>query len=122
MERKKMEEFLNLSDEEFEFVKSVKNNINAILERNFDIWEVQVGIGIFDVLVYVFPQTLVYRLCADNRIKIFKTNTEDVPLTYMEIEINNNEIYNNIVDKLNEKNKNYLSVKLLELTKIEDKI
>jgi hypothetical protein len=120
MGRKKLEEFLNLSDEEFEFVNSVRNNINAILEHKFDVWDIRVGIGIFDVLVYVCGKTLVYRLYADNAIEIFRTNTEDVPLTDIGMKINNNEIYNNIVDKLNEKNKNYLFVKLLELTKIED--
>jgi hypothetical protein len=119
METKKLEEFLDLKDEEFEFVKDVRKHLDAILERDFDIWNVRVGIGIFDVLVYVCPQSFVFRMY-ENKMKIFKADENDDPLTEMVIELINNEIYNNIADKIKEKNKNYLSVKLLELTKIED--
>lgn len=118
MERKKLEEFLDLKDEEFEFIKSVKKHIDAILERDFEIWNVRVGIDIFDVLVYVCPKRFIYRMNKNFIIEIFEVDENDVP-TEMKIELKNNEIYNNIVDKINEKNKNYLSVKLLELTKIE---
>lgn len=118
MERKKLEEFLDLKDEEFEFIKSVRNHIDAILERDFEIWNVRVGIGIFDVLVYVCPKSFIYRMNKNFIIEIFEVDENDVP-TEMKIELKNNLIYNNIVDKINEKNKNYLSVKLLELTKIE---
>lgn len=119
MERKKLEEFLDLNEKEFEFVKDVKKHIDAILERKFDVWNLRVGIGIFDVLLYAYPQTFTYRIHKNFEIEIFKNDENDVPLTEMKIELKNNEVYNNIVDKLNEKNKNYLSVKLLELTKIE---
>lgn len=119
METKKLEEYLNLKDEEFEFVKDVRKHIDAILERDFDVWNVRIGIGIFDVLVYVCPKRFVYRL-HKNSIEIFKADENDVPITEMKVELNNNELYNNIVDKINKKNKNYLSVKLLELAKIED--
>lgn len=119
MERKKLEEFLDFKDEEFEFIKSVKKHIDAILERNFEIWNIRVGIGIFEVLVYAYPKTFIYRMNKNFVIEIFETDENDTPLTEMKIELKNNEIYNNIVDKINEKNKNYLSVKLLELTKVE---
>lgn len=119
MERKKLEEFLDLNEKEFEFVKDVKKHIDAILERKFEVWNLRVGIDIFDVLVYACPKSFIYRMNKNFIIEIFETDGNDVPLTEMKIELKNNEVYNNIVDKLNEKNKNYLSVKLLELTKIE---
>lgn len=120
MERKKLEEFLDLSEKEQEFVNSVKTHIDAILERNFEIWGVRVGIDIFDVLIYNYGNKFIYRMYSDNVIKIYRTDEHDMPLTDLEIAIKNNEIYNNIVDKLNEKSKTYLFIKLLELAKIED--
>ena len=74
-----------------------------------------------EVEIYVYPLALVFRLLMDT-IQIFKKESalEEAPFTNMGMEIKNNEIYNNIVDKINEKNKNYLSVKLLELTRLED--
>lgn len=120
METKNLEEFLDLKNEEFEFVKNVRKHIDAVLERDFDIWNVRIGIGIFDVLVYVCPQSFIYRMHKNSKIEIFKADENDVPLTKMKVELNNNEIYNNIVDKINEKNKNYLSVKMLEIAKVED--
>lgn len=121
MERKQLEKFLDISNEEFTFVKNVRSHIGAILERKFDIWSISAGIEMLEVEIYVYPLALVYRLLKDT-IQIFKKESEieETPSANMKMEIKNNEIYNNIVDKINEKNKNYLSVKLLELTRLED--
>lgn len=118
METKKLEHLLDISDEELEFVKCVKSHLVAISRRDFDVWGVQVSIGYIEIDIYVYPITLVFRL-SNNSIQILKkSDTEDASV--LELEINNKKMYNNIIDKVNEKNRGYLSVKLLELTRLED--
>lgn len=119
METIKLENLLDISNEEIEFVKCVKSHIEAISRRDFDVWGVQVSIGYIEVDIYVYPITLVFRL-SNNSIQIFKKKSDTEDASVLEMEIKNKEVYNNIIDKVNEKNRGYLSVNLLELTRLED--
>lgn len=119
METKRLENYLNISNEEFEFVKCVKSHLEAISQRDFEIWGVEASIGYLEIKIYVYPQTLVFRLLKDS-ILIFKKKSDKEDSSDLEMEIKNKEIYNNIIDKLNEKKREYLSVNLLELTRLED--
>jgi hypothetical protein len=119
MKTKQLENLLNISNEEIEFVKSVKSHLEAISQRKFEIWDVKASIEYIEMQIYVFPQTLVFRLLKDV-IQIFKEKSDTEEASVLEMEIKNNEIYNNIIDKLNEKKREYLSVSLLELTRLED--
>lgn len=118
MKTKRLEDFLEISNEELDFVKGVRKHIDAILERDFDVYGIDASIEFLDVRIYVYPQTFIFRLLKDTIQILKKSDTEDASV--LEMEIKNKEVYNNIIDKVNEKKRQYLSVNLLELTRLED--
>lgn len=116
METKELSiDFLDLSIDEMEFIKNVKELLESIINKDFDIHNIHVGIGFFSVNIYAYPYSFDFELKSDYTMIIYK-EIEDKNL---KIKIENIEVYNNIIDKINEKiEKNvYLSVKVVKQEK-----
>jgi hypothetical protein len=115
METKELSnEFLDFSLEEMEFIKNVKELLKSIVEKDFDIHSIHVGIGFFSVNIYDYPYSFDIELKSDYTMAI----TKDVDKK-LKIKIENIEVYNNIIDKINEKiEKNvYISVNVVKQEK-----
>ena len=103
--------FLDLSIEEMEFIKNVRETLKSIINDDFEIFKIHVGIGVFVVEIYKYPHNFSFTM-DKNHIVISNENG-------LKIKIDNEEIYNKIVDKLNEKKEHnvYVSVEILTLEK-----
>lgn len=116
METKELSmEFLELSIEEIELIKDVKGLQEKIIKNDFDINNIHVGIGFFSVKIYSYPYSYDIEMKSDSTM-IIKKEREEENLT---IKIENIEVYNNIIDKINEKIEKsiYLSVKVVKQEK-----
>lgn len=107
-------DFLDLSIEEMEFIKNVKELQDKIIKKDFDIHNIDVGIGFFSVNIYAYPYSFDIELKSNYIITITKNGDKKI-----KIKIANIEVYNNIIDKINEKiEKNvYLLVKVVKQEK-----
>lgn len=115
METKELSnEFLNLSIEEIEFIRKVRELLEKIINKDFDIHNIHVGIGFFSVNIYAYPCSFDIELNSDYTMIFTKDEEKKI-----KIKIDNIEVYNNIIDKINEKiEKNvYLSVKVVKQEK-----
>lgn len=116
METKELtNDFLDLNIEEIEFIKNVKKLLESIINKDFDIHNIHVGIGFFSVNIYAYPHSFDFELKSDCKMII----TQKIEDKELKIKIENIEVYNNIIDKINEKiEKNvYLSVEIVKQEK-----
>lgn len=116
METKELtNDFFDLSIEEMEFIKNVKELQDKIINKDFDIHNIHVGIGFFSVNIYSYPYSYDIEMKSDSTMIINKEREEE----NLTIKIENIEVYNNIIDKINEKIEKsiYLSVKVVKQEK-----
>lgn len=115
METKELSnEFLDMSIEEMEFIKNVRELLEKIINKDFDIHDIHVGIGFFSVNIYAYPFSFDIEFNLDYTMTITKDEEKK-----LKIKIGNIEVYNNIIDKINEKiEKNvYMCVKVVKQEK-----